>query len=144
MAFTYGTANIKLTNIKSVDFTAATIQSIAGANLKDGVSFSDSPDKSIKTADGVERTLSEKTMVKFQVIGLTAAENTDIKNDLHGISDTMVINITRGKELGDLRITITAVFSVLSVQMGNDIPYLEISCEQSAYDVDTISVMTEV
>jgi len=138
MAFTYGTSNIKLVNIDSIEFTAATIGKILGSNLKDGVSFIDSSDKSIKTADGIERTLSEKTMVKFQVIGLTAAENTTLKSDLHGLSDTMTINLTNG-----LVITITAIFSVLNVQIGNDIPYVEISCEQSAYDVDTISVITE-
>ena len=139
MAFTYGTNNIKLVDIKSITFTNATQGMITGANLKDGVSFIDSPDKSIKTADGTEITLSEKTMVKFQVIGLTAAQNTTLKTDLHGLSDTMSIILTN-----DLTITITAVFSVLSVQIGNDIPYIEISCEQSAYDVDTISVLGEV
>jgi len=139
MAFTYGTSNIKLVNIAKISFASATQSIISGANLKDGVSFTDSPDKSIKTADGVERPISEKTMVKFQVIGLTSAENTDLKGDLNGIEDTISITLSNG-----LIITITAVFSVQSVQMGNDIPYLEISCEQSAYDVDTISVMTEV
>lgn len=138
MAFTYGISNIKLTNITSIEFAVGTVDEVLGANLKDGVSFIDSPDKSIKTADGIERPTSEKTLVKFQVIGLTALQNTTLKSDLHGVQSELRINLTNG-----LIITISAIFNVLNIQIGNDIPYLEISCEQSAYDVDTISVITE-
>lgn len=133
MAYTYGTSAVKILNIDSIVLNGTI--TITGSALKDGVSFVDAQNSEIKTADGNSQSTSEKTTISADAIGLTSTVMGSIKA-LHSSTVALVIEFAGSAD----KLTTSGILSVLRNVKGNDVPFLNISMEQSDYDVDTVSV----
>lgn len=137
MPYTYGTSAVKILNIDSIILDDGVLPQveIAGSALKDGVSFVDAQNSEIKTADGNSQSTSEKTTISADAIGLNSTTMDSIKA-MHSKEVMLTIEFAGSDE----KLETTGILAVLRNVKGNDVPFLNISMEQSDYDVDTVSV----
>jgi hypothetical protein len=133
MAFTPGTENIKLITVDEVEFDAGLI--ISGDTILDGVSFVDATDLAIRMASGVERSVSEKTDISFDIAEIEDANLTTL---LGYDRSTQMLTFS----VGTRSIRVTGVVAVHRMVKTNGVTTVNVSLTAKKFDIDSISILT--
>jgi len=146
MAFTYGTTNVKIFNVSSIEFNyiedggGVEVETILPEKVENGVTVQGSVGNTVNLCNGAEVPRSEKGMVSFVLMG-TATEHLlwksicNIDGKICVSFTSMVITLTDGST-----ITITGQPHAEFASKGGEINKLTVSMEVNAKDADDIIV----
>ena len=142
MAYTYGTTNVKVFNISSIDIEYTgdepTTLSITPEQIEQGVSMQHSVGSSVIIGSGAELPKSEKVVLSFTFLGSATEMNTlrSIIKKLGAAVSIESLNIYLDN--GDFFSITNPEMSVGRVVKGNDITKMQVSCELNGGDADTM------
>lgn len=142
MPYTYGTNNIKVFNISSIDIEYTDDEpqtlTITPEKIEQGISMQHSVGSSVIIGSGAELPKSEKVVLSFTFLG-SATEMTNLRKIIKKLAPIISIEtLSIYLDNGDFFSISNPEMSVGRTVKGNDITKMQVSCELNGGDADSM------